>query len=119
MNGNRKRLPREPGEIIERAISVFLVVLLAGCASATVKPPATVAEILKMSQSGTPADEMIARMQESNSVYRMPASELVALGEEGVPGPVLDYMQETRFKAVSRRAAREYYFETKTLNSWK
>jgi hypothetical protein len=119
MDGNRSRLPHEPGGFIERAISVFLVVLLAGCASAAVKSPVTEAQILEMSESGTPADEIIARMQESNSVYRMPASGLVALGEEGVPGPVLDYMQQTRFKAVSRRAAKEYYFETKTLNSWK
>jgi len=119
MNGNPKRLPNESVERIERAMSICLVVLLAGCASSAPKPPVTVAQILEMSHKGTSADTIIERMHESKSVYLLPASELVALGEAGVPGPVLDYMQQTHFKAASKRAARDYFFETKMLNSSK
>jgi hypothetical protein len=119
MNGNRKCFPNESGEYLGRALSACLLALLAGCASTATKPPVTVAQILAMSKDGTPADTIIASMHESNSVFRLPASALVALGEEGVPGPVLDYMQQTHFKAASKQAAREYYFETKMLNSWK
>ncbi len=119
MNCNRKCLPNESGEYLARAISACLLALLVGCASSAPKTPVTVARILEMSQSGTPADTIIASIHESNSVYRLPASELVALGEKGVPGPVLDYMQQTHFKVASQQAAREYFFETKMLNSWK
>jgi hypothetical protein len=119
MNGNGKCLPNESVEWIERAMSICIVVWLAGCASGAPKPPVTVAQILEMSHKGTSADTIIERMHESKSVYLLPASELVALGEAGVPGPVLDYMQQTHFKAASKRAARDYFFETKMLNSSK
>jgi|KBSMisStaDraftv2_1062788.scaffolds.fasta_scaffold1101578_2 hypothetical protein len=119
MNGIRKCLPNESVEWIERAMSICIVVWLAGCASGAPKPPVTVAQILEMSHKGTSADTIIERMHESKSVYLLPASELVALGEAGVPGPVLDYMQQTHFKAASKRAARDYFFETKMLNSSK
>jgi hypothetical protein len=118
MNCNRRCLPNERGEYIERAISVCLLALFTGCASSPTKPPVTVAQILDMSKSGTSADTIIARMHESNSLYLLRASELVTLGEAGVPGPVLDYMQQTHFKVAGKRAAREYFFETKMLN-WK
>ena len=116
MNGNRKSLPTESGESIERAISAcLLLALLVGCASSPPRPPVTVAQILEMSQKGTPADTIIARISESKTVYRLPASKLVALGEEGVPGPVLDYMQQTHFIVAGKQAAREYFFQTRTL----
>ena len=114
MNGNRKRL-RASGANITRALAACLLALSAGCA--TTAPPVSVAQVLQMSHESLPSDTIIARMRETDSVYPLPASQLVALGEAGVPGPVLDYMQQTRFKSVSKRAAREYFFETRPLNS--
>jgi len=119
MDGNPGRVPNESGKTFARATCACLLALLVGCASTAPKVPVTVSQIVEMSQNGTSADRIIARLRESNSVYRLPASELVALGEEGVPGPVLDYMQQTHFKVASRRAAREYFLETRMLNSWK
>jgi len=114
MNGKR---PRDAGATIARAMTVGLLALSAGCATST--PPISIAQVVQMSNERLPSDTIIARMRESNTVYHLPASQLVALGQAGVPGPVLDYMQQTRFVAVSKRAAREYYFETRMLSPGK
>ena len=100
--------------VVAGCLAAFLV---AGCASNLSKPPAPVKveQIVEMSKQGVPADTIIARIKESGAVYRLPASGLVALGEMGVPGPVLDYMQHTRFKMVSQRAAEEYDFRLNAL----
>ena len=89
--------------------------LIVGCASNLSKPPVTVEEIVEMGQQGVPADTIIGRIKESGAVYQLPASRLVALGEMGVPGPVLDYMQQTHFKAAGQQADEEYYFNTRML----
>lgn len=91
------------------------VLLVAGCAINPAKPPVTVEEIVQMGQQGIPPDTIIDRIKESHAQYQLPASELVALGEEGVPGPVLDYMQQTHFRMASQRAAEEYDFQIKSL----
>jgi hypothetical protein len=115
MRGNCKRL--RIWRKLTRAMTACLLALSAGCA--TTGPPVSVPQVLQMSHQGIPPDTIIARMRQTDSVYQLPASQLVALGEAGVPGPVLDYMQQTRFNAVSKRAAREHYFETRMLNSWR
>jgi hypothetical protein len=68
-----------------------------------------------MGRQGIPADTIIGRIRESGAAYRLPASELVALGDLGVPGAVLDYMQQTHFKMGSQQAAEEYYYRIKSL----
>jgi hypothetical protein len=89
--------------------------LIVGCASDLLKPAVTVEQIVEMGQQGVPADTIIDRIKQSGAVYRLPASRLVALGEMGVPGPVLDYMQQTHFKVAGQHAVEEYYFSTRML----
>ncbi len=94
---------------------VFLLVIvtslffLAGCATLGIKKPSpvTVADIVKMSKDNVPADEIIRKMRESRTVYRLRASELARLKEEGVPDAVIDYMQQTYLNAVRRNQALE------------
>ena len=66
------------------------------------KPPVTVPQILLMSKEGVPADEIIEQMRESGTVYRLQASQLAQLKEQGVPDAVIDYMQQTYIDAVRR-----------------
>lgn len=56
-------------------------------------------------------------MKDSNWVYRLPLSKLVALGEVGVLGEVLDYMQLTHLKATGDQEARDYFLRTKLLTA--
>lgn len=82
---------------------------LSGCANlgATLmgeptKPPVTVPQIILMSKEGVPADEIMEKMRESGTVYRLQASQLAQLKEQGVPDAVIDYMQQTYIDAVRR-----------------
>ncbi len=75
--------------------------LIAGCAAMLPKPrTVTVPEIVRMSQAGYPADQIIERMHASGTVYRLSASQLAYLKDEGVPDPVVNYMQQTYLDAV-------------------
>jgi len=82
---------------------------LSGCANlgATLmgeptKPPVTVPQIILMSKEGVPADEIMEKMRESGTVYRLQARQLAQLKEQGVPDAVIDYMQQTYIDAVRR-----------------
>ena len=88
------------------AVALFF---LSGCATLgiTTPQPVTVADIVKMSKDKVPADEIIRKMRESHTVYRLKASELAKLEEEGVPNAVIDYMQQTYLNAVRRNQVLE------------
>ncbi len=96
-------------------VGCLAALLIVGCASNLSKPPVTVEQIVEMGRQGVPADAIIERMKESGAVYQLPASRLAALGQMGVPGPVLDYMQQSRFRVASQQADEEYNFQTKML----
>jgi hypothetical protein len=85
------------------AACLFLSV---GCASLAPKP-VTVGQIVQMSQEGVPAQEIIDKMRKSQTVYRLKASQLAKLKEEGVAVAVIDYMQQTYLDAVREKQALE------------
>jgi hypothetical protein len=72
-----------------------------------VPQPVTVEQIVKMSKAGIAPDEIVRRMRESRTVYRLSASQLAELRDKGVADPVIDYMQHTYLAAVRRSAKLE------------
>jgi hypothetical protein len=64
------------------------------------KPPVTVPQIILMSREGVPSEDIIAKIQDSRTVYRLQASQLAQLKEEGVSDAVINYMQQTYINAV-------------------
>lgn len=85
-------------------LSAILVVylVLAGCATVAAREPVTVGQIVAMSQAGTPAADIIAKIRDSDTVYRLKASQLAELERKGVPPDVIDSMQKTYLEAVRR-----------------
>ncbi|MBV8658966.1 MAG: hypothetical protein JO142_14165 [Burkholderiales bacterium] len=75
--------------------------LLAACAH--LPPPVSVDEALAMSKRGDTPDAIIAEMRASRSSYRLTASDIIRLHEQGMPQPVLDYMNQTQLDEVQRR----------------
>ena len=77
---------------------------LSGCSTTGKQkvPPVTVGQIVEMSKAGTPTVDIIAKIRESGTVYRMKASDLAKLKEQGVSDDVIDYMQKTYLHAVER-----------------
>ncbi len=83
---------------IRSILASCAVMLLAACA--TLPPPVSVDEALQMAKSGQSPDAIIQAMHESRSTYRLTASDIVRLHDQGMPQPVLDYMQETQLDAA-------------------
>ena len=85
-------------------VSATVAVAFAGCATMGESKPApvTVPQILSMAKSGVPADDIIAKMKASRTAYRLKASQLAKLENEGVPAKVINYMQKTYIDAVKR-----------------
>jgi hypothetical protein len=85
------------------------LLLLESCATLgiTQPEPVTVPQIIQMSKAGVPAQEIVKKMRRSGTVYRLKASQLSELKEEGVPDSVIDYMQETYLDAVRNDQALE------------
>jgi hypothetical protein len=96
-----------------RIVSLWVIMgcllLLESCATMgiTQPEPVTVPQIIQMSKAGVPAQEIVKKMRRSGTVYRLKASQLAQLKEEGVPDSVIDYMQETYLDAVRNDQALE------------
>ncbi|MBV8464976.1 MAG: hypothetical protein JO218_03430 [Burkholderiales bacterium] len=81
-----------------RSVVLAASTLLAACA--TLPPPVTVDEALKMSKAGQTPDAIIQAMRDSRSTYRLTASDIIRLHGQGMPMPVLDYMQQTQIDST-------------------
>lgn len=87
------------------SLILIAVLALTGCATVAEGPPVTVPQIIAMSQAGTPANQIIAKIKKSGKAYRLKASQFAGLHEKGVPDPVINYMQQTYLDAVRRQQA--------------
>jgi hypothetical protein len=85
------------------------VSLMAGCSMILSEPPppVTVSQIIQMSNAKIPPEELLQKMRDSGTVYRLEASRLARLKEQGVPDAVLDYVQQTYLDAVRRDQSQE------------
>jgi hypothetical protein len=84
-----------------------LLLTVGGCATLRAERPApvTVAEVVQMSKAGVPAAQIIQKMRDSGTLYRLKASQLADLRSRGVSDPVINYMQRTYLDAVRRDQA--------------
>ena len=89
-------------------ISFALVSSLSGCATLFKQPePVTVGQVIQMSKEGVPAETIVEKMRDSETVYRFTAAQLAELHDVGVADPVLDYMQQTYIEAERREQSRD------------
>jgi uncharacterized lipoprotein YajG len=106
---------------------IFSLLLLAGCASTGNKPSqveritpeelaklipppvATVSldEIVADSKAGKSADEIIAKIKNSNSRYELSSTQVLDLNKQGVDAKVLDYIQQSNELAKQNAIAEE------------
>lgn len=86
------------------ALILMLSAALSGCASLGFEKtnPLTVDQIVQMSREGMPGDTIVKQMRDSREVYRLSASQLAKLHDQGVADEVIDYMQETYIRAERR-----------------
>ncbi len=97
---------------------LLAALLLCGCAALGPPPPPapTIVEIIEAGRAGN-GDAIIRRIVDSRAVYRLPASELARLREQGVPDPVIDAMQWTYIEWARREEAFRQFQMQHAFNS--
>lgn len=115
-NSRDETRAKKPHRFNSRTVFLFVFIPIAaltvgffsGCATLEEKrDPVTVPEIVQMSKDGVPPKEIIQVIRKSGTVYRLKASQLAQVKEEGVSDQVIDYMQQTYLHAVRRNQALE------------
>jgi hypothetical protein len=79
-------------------LAATLLALPALVSAATVsgpREPLPIAEVVKLSQSGASAEQVIQRIRDSATTYALRGSDFVKLKAAGVPDPALDYLQQS------------------------
>lgn len=99
---------------MKRALTlVAIALLLTGCATKPPPPPPlTQADIISMAKAGLGDEEIIQRIDNSLTVFRLNANDVVTLHNEGVSDRVIDYMLGTYTRAAvaeQRRRDLSYY----------
>jgi hypothetical protein len=64
-------------------------------------------EVVKLSQAGNSADQIIEKIKTSNSLYDLTPSQTIALSQQGVDPKVLDHMHTSRELALRNSIADE------------
>ncbi len=97
---------------IARAFLLLLAVAaLSACAGlGTPRPkPPTLDEIVALSKEGTPPADIIKRIEDSDAVYALSATDIVKLHEQGVADEVLDRIQKDYLEEIRRDEAFRAY----------
>ena len=108
----KKTCIADKGVILKLSILISLAFFI-GCTALSGNPvgpppnPVTVKEIVEMHEAGIPPEIIINKIQQSHTVYRLQASQLVQLKEIGVSDEVINYMQQTYLDAVRQNQAYE------------
>jgi len=79
-------------------LSLALVALLSLSACArwyTPRTPMPIAEVVKLSKSNASSPQTIQRIRDSGTTYALRGSDFAKLKADGVPDPVLDYLQQS------------------------
>lgn len=108
----KKKLRPDQAVVLKLSIIAGLIFYI-GCTALSGNPvgpppsPVTVKEIVEMTKAGIPPETIINTIQQSQTVYRLQASQLVQLKEMGVSDEVINYMQQTYIDAVRQNQAYE------------
>jgi hypothetical protein len=72
------------------------------------------ATVVELSKAGTPDEEIIRRIDETFTVFRLNSDDVVKLRQDGVSARVVDYMLATathaEVLAERRRTQQDFYF---------
>lgn len=99
--------------------SLTVIAFAAGCATTGPRNPmVTVEDVVQLSHQGVPPKEIIDRMRQSGTIYRLSGSQLAELKDRGVAGPVLDYMQETYLQDVRDDLVRRASYDGYGPSAW-
>jgi len=101
---------RQP--ICRRAAMATLVALacivVAACTTMANRPVAPISTVVEAARSGASSEVIIAQIRDARTTYALRGSDFARLAEYGVPGPVLDQLQQDFFADVEFLTFRWY-----------
>lgn len=98
--------------VLPRIAAGVLCLAMSGCAGLERRPPPSLEQIVEMSKTGTPAEEIVRELQETRAVYPLTGSQIARLHEQGVPDAVLDYMQNAYMDRVRWESRMDYGYDS-------
>jgi len=98
-----------------RNLVVLLVgAVLVGCATPQPRPPPlTQADIISMVKAGTTDEDIMRRIDDTQTVFRLSSDDVIRLRNEGVSDHVVNFMLDTYTRAAvaeQRRYDADYQF---------
>jgi hypothetical protein len=99
---------RRPGVGLAIATMIIGSIVLAGCASLSSRPVTPISTITEAAANGASSDAIIAGIRNAKTTYALRGSDFAKLDERGVPGPVLDELQQRFFGDVQLFTERWY-----------
>ena len=86
---------------MKQLLTYLAIVLLVGCATAKPRPtPLSLADIMSMSKAGLSDGEIIQRVEDTHSVFKLTADDVVRLRNEGVSNGVVTYLLDNYTRAA-------------------
>jgi hypothetical protein len=87
---------------ISSIAAVCLLIIVSGCSTLTGPPPQplTQQQIIEMTKAGATDAQILERIRQSRTAYRLTAAEIVALHNAGVSFTVIDYLLQTYLERV-------------------
>lgn len=77
-------------------LALVFLFLLCSCATFyTPRKPMPISEVVSLAKSGGPPEMIIQRIRDSGTTYALRGSDFAKLKADGVPDPVLDYLQQS------------------------
>jgi len=89
--------------------AVALLVLATGCVTVRRVEPLTITGVITLAKAGATDAEIIQRLDQSDSVFRLTTADVLKLKEAGVSEPVIDHMLGTYARWTADRERRYYY----------
>jgi hypothetical protein len=78
------------------SIALLTLLALSSCANwYTPRTPMPIAEVVTLSKSAASPEEVIRRIRDSGTTYALRGSDFAKLKADGVPDPVLDFLQQS------------------------
>ena len=90
----------------------FVAAFVIGCATTPRPIPLTQADIMSMVKAGVPDEEIMRRIDDTRTVFRLSSDDVIRLRNEGVSDRIVNYMLDTYTRAIAaeqRRQDSSYY----------
>jgi hypothetical protein len=85
----------------------FAAVILMGCATPPRPIPLSQGDVISMVKAGVTDEEIMRRIDDTRTVFRLSSDDVVRLRNDGVSDRVVNYMLDTYVRAVAAEQRRQ------------